>query len=406
LLHPLPRPFAPAACIVPAAIEPVAAMTMKTRKPAAAWNRPAGSATTSQIAQLREMGFAEKQARDALAECVWDVNKALDLLVTRAAANAVSTESAKPKSPRLDNPFPRSGENKVVAWPRPAKAERSTSSNSDRGDLENSTTASTASSPRSPGLSSESVMHLPQERASAPVLSNTAAADDTVHLLKKDAATGSTASSPRSSGQSEKSSTDMSQHIASSPVPSGTAAADDILHFQREVSDTSMTDAATARVCGSTCASICNSTETPAAETADLECIEADAAPPPRKQLRQVLQPWGSEGAEFAAREGNLVRVWADSETPHGWIYAEELDDGSRAGWLPSCVLEPLLSHEQWMMVHKTMDAIHETQLSVREKSWLKVNVTSRTEEGWAYAEVACSGQAGWVPVCCLDWVN
>ena len=34
---------------------------------------------------LQDMGFCESEVRKALAECVWDVNRALDLLVSRGA---------------------------------------------------------------------------------------------------------------------------------------------------------------------------------------------------------------------------------------------------------------------------------------------------------------------------------
>jgi len=52
---------------------------------------PSSSAMVSQITQLKEMGFSEEVARRALAECVWDVNKAIDKLLS-----SIGTEEEPP----------------------------------------------------------------------------------------------------------------------------------------------------------------------------------------------------------------------------------------------------------------------------------------------------------------------
>lgn len=49
------------------------------------------SAMVSQISQLKEMGFSEEVAKRALSECVWDVNKAIDKLLS-----SIGTEEEAP----------------------------------------------------------------------------------------------------------------------------------------------------------------------------------------------------------------------------------------------------------------------------------------------------------------------
>eukprot|EP00440_Ansanella_granifera_P009646 gb/GFBE01010450.1/.p1 GENE.gb/GFBE01010450.1/~~gb/GFBE01010450.1/.p1 ORF type:complete len:358 (+),score=54.65 gb/GFBE01010450.1/:1-1074(+) len=120
---------------------------------AKAWGPPTrstrglgGDAMASNIAQLKEMGFGEEQARQALKECTWDVNKALDLLVTRAAAGgAVQAEGAE----REDS---SAREVSVRSLPAQSSKDLERAAHAESGtrlaDSENSTTASTASSPR------------------------------------------------------------------------------------------------------------------------------------------------------------------------------------------------------------------------------------------------------------------
>lgn len=50
-----------------------------------------------------------------------------------------------------------------------------------------------------------------------------------------------------------------------------------------------------------------------------------------------------------------------------GWIYAEDPMDASRAGWLPSLALEDEQDGHAWILVQKTMPAVHESQLNVEE---------------------------------------
>ena len=118
------------------------------------------------------------------------------------------------------------------------------------------------------------------------------------------------------------------------------------------------------------------------------------------------------EGAGLLSAEvDDFVRVWPHSQTELGWIYAEDPIDASRAGWLPSVVLDQVEEeHHAWLLVHKTMEATHPNQLDVKFGQVLKVNLKSRTPEGWAYAYAVDEGTssktnaAGWVPVISLCW--
>jgi len=59
---------------------------------------PSGTAMVSQISQLKEMGFSEEVARRALSECVWDVNKAIDRLLTTSLAEDLSGGGGSPST--------------------------------------------------------------------------------------------------------------------------------------------------------------------------------------------------------------------------------------------------------------------------------------------------------------------
>ena len=111
------------------------------------------------------------------------------------------------------------------------------------------------------------------------------------------------------------------------------------------------------------------------------------------------------DAQQLSAEPGDFVRVWPHSETELGWIYAEDPTDASRAGWLPSAILEHSEAGHEWLCVQKEMPAVHANQMGVEEGEILKVNLASRTPEGWAYAQKAEAGKAsGWVPVCSLLW--
>jgi hypothetical protein len=147
----------------------------------------------------------------------------------------------------------------------------------------------------------------------------------------------------------------------------------------------------------------------------EAECVEAaQAEVAPARRLRRCCASWELEsaGAQLGVKEGDFVCVWPSTVTEHGWIYAEDPLHAERAGWLPDSVLEELASNERWMKAVQNMEAAHESQLSVVEGSVYKVNISTRTKEGWIYVEASGaitgnasegdSSQAGWVPVFCF----
>jgi len=333
-------------------------------------NVPSGPAVTGQIQQLKEMGFSEKHVREALHECAWDVNKALDLLFTRgtpmegegdgegAVIEEKSTTEARPGTP--------------VSSGKALSSEGAASSGNSpiAESTEQSTTASTASSPRSSACADKSsghttgvsAPHSPQLGDDSSGASLAAAAEETVEL-----------------------------HMEEQPPVAATTCEEKTEALAEDQKEIVHAEAVSAE-----------------------EVVEAEA--PSAKRLTRVSSVWESQGsgAQMHVKEGDFVSVWPSSVTEHGWIYAEDISHADVAGWLPGCVLEELPSNQRWIKASQEMQAAHETQLSVVEGTVYKVSIDSRTAEGWIYAETskvttesAVDGaeegtQAGWVPVFCF----
>jgi len=345
---------------------------------------------TGQIQQLKEMGFSEQQARQALAECVWDVNKALDLLFTRGAP--MNGEDAGADA--------ADGENGGVST--------SADVSDGKGAVDGSAEA------RSP-VASGKARHAEGVVSGA----NSPGGADSA----EQSTTASTASSPRSSACADKSSgnsTGVSAPLSpQSVVDSGAILAATVDEAAREdaAQDAEVADVNEVPV-------VEEKTDEPSTEI-EVVCAEASAAEealeaktPPTKQLMRVSSMWETEGAgaQLCVKQGDFVSTWLSTVTEHGWIYAEDCTHAERAGWLPGCVLEELPSNQRWMRATQSMEAAHETQLSVLEGSVYKVNVDTHTTEGWIYAEASgvttdSAGDAseesgasvGWVPVFCLE---
>lgn len=255
-----------------------------------------GETRASHIAQLKEMGFTEDSVRQALAESVWDVNKAIDLLM---AYGAFATMTVNVSGSGHD------GKTCVDKLPLTEAARLAES--------ENSTCASVVSSSRSSWQSVSGSSH--------------------------------------------------------------------------------------------TCAQ-----EVPASSNCEWQ--------KPWKPLCQVRCSWNNtDQDQLSVQEGGFVRIWPASENGMGWIYAESAFD-SFAGWLPASVLEPRTEDKCWMIVQKTMPAVHHHQLDIQEGDFVEVDLASRCEAGWTYAtrrarpdqrEVGATefhefSQAGWVPTSSLHW--
>jgi hypothetical protein len=373
-------------------------------------NAPPGQAATGQIQQLKEMGFSEEQARQALAECVWDVNKALDLLFTRGTAPLGTGEGAG------------GGNSSSSVVDKNVRSSESKGSEASKSAL----------SPVAPG----------KARASAEGVVGGDSSPGGVDTAEQ-STTASTTSSPRSAGGADKSEKSASASAPLSPQTSGNLVG---LVVEEEKDVVAPIDAAEVlaepRVLveprAPESAVECNlevQAEFEAEEklenavvekpVVDSEVVsEAEAGSSPQKRLTRVSKAWEMEGtdAQLCVQEGDFVSVWHSSVTEHGWIYAEDPKDSSKAGWLPGCVLEELPSTQRWMVAVQSMEAMHQTQLSVAEGSFYKVSIDTRTKEGWTYAEAngiaketadASSGgasqsalqvEAGWVPAFCFDW--
>jgi len=333
---------------------------------------PAPAATGGQIQQLKEMGFSEKQAREALAECVWDVNKALDLLFTRGA--------------------PMNGEGEE------SNESGSASAGADASDGKGAVDSS-AEACRSPDPSGKAGQ-IPE---GAPSSGNSPGSADST----EQSTTASTASSPRSSGCIDKS---LANSVGvSAPLSPQSPTVASVEEVEEEEAPDAIAETPTVV-----------SKEQADAVVADKDDVCTDTAPAeeeaaPLKRLTRISKPWEIESADaqLSVKEGDFVCVWQSTVTEHGWIYAEDPTDAELAGWLPDVVLEELPCNQRWMKASQDMQAAHETALSVREGSIYKVNVDTRTKEGWIYAETPGvitedapdgeSSQAGWVPVFCLE---
>jgi hypothetical protein len=343
---------------------------------------PSNHLVAGQIQQLKEMGFSEQQARQALAECVWDVNKALDLLFTRGDAPLGLSEGVD-----IDV--------------------GNDESTSDAVDESASTSESTSKG--------AALSPVPSGKARAPCEGMTAGGSSPGGVdSAEQSTTASTASSPRSSGCVDKSEKVASTFVPLSPQSSGNvvAAVVEEEEEEEEAVRSALGEVSVAPI-SSVEAEIQNSMDESSNSESQVESSQS-------KRLQLVCRSWETELADgqLSVKEGDFVSVWNSTVTEHGWVYAEDEKDSAKAGWLPGCVLEELQSSQRWMLATQSMEAMHgnETQLSVKEGTLYKVSVDTRTNEGWCYAESsafsaenACdsgTSQAGWVPVFCLEWID
>lgn len=165
----------------------------------------------------------------------------------------------------------------------------------------------------------------------------------------------------------------------------------------------------------------------PSNPAVNADSIQKDTAP--KKHLARVKASWKHDAqsteTQLTLIEGDFVYVWNGSMTGHGWVYGEDLVDGSRAGWLPVSMLTTLPPYLVWLRAFKDVKASSPTEMEVKEGSVLLVNTMERTQAGWVWAEhpdaKATSPESakedakteteeeekkkvGWVPVACLQW--
>lgn len=349
----------------------------KSRKGGRAANAPAPTpaATGGQIQQLKEMGFSEKQAREALAECVWDVNKALDLLFTRGVP--MNGEDGDAGADSTDN----------------GSASTTSADVSDGKGIVDSSSRAEAPEARSPEASGKA--RQPAEGAASSV-NSPGSADST-----EQSTTASAASSPRSAGCIIDKSSGYSAGASAPLSPQSPIVAS----AEETVKEAESTEPAVAAEV--VAEAVAPDTEDVCAKAVDAEPVIEDTSSA-LKPLTRVTRAWemDASGSQLCVKEGDFVCVWHSSRTEHGWIYVEDPVHSEKQGWLPDNVLEELPSNQRWMRAIQHMQAAHETQLSVSEGVVYKVNIDTRTTEGWIYAETASEGegsQAGWVPAFCFE---
>jgi len=145
----------------------------------------------------------------------------------------------------------------------------------------------------------------------------------------------------------------------------------------------------------------------------DESCLRATSAAsdasatagPPARQLARVLSSLPESANQFSVEPGTLIYVWADSATEHGWIYAERLDMGSSAGWLPTNSLKLLARTLQWRSVAKSSPSFSDLHLAAEQGDVILVDASSveqAAEGGWAYVERLDGSKAGWFPTSSL----
>jgi len=157
------------------------------------------------------------------------------------------------------------------------------------------------------------------------------------------------------------------------------------------------------------------------AETADASCAASESSSTdcscratqvalsfedvslPNRCIARCGQAWHGEQTGFSVPEGCLVSAWADSKSEYGWIYAEEIEDTSRQGWLPELILKQALPHELCVRaVQSCSGSLLKEQMSINAGNLLLVDTRSITATGWIYAIKNETAEVGWVPASCL----
>lgn len=272
----------------------------------------------SQMTQLQSMGFDAEQARKALTTCAWDVNRALDHLISTASLTDAREMDADGELPVVSL--------KVLPVVPVSEDEHVS------------------------GLGAESVMVTP---ISSPRSSNPTEEVSTAEpLCRTSASSIATSTSPRDGACDAEEFT---------PAPS-------VLRLGK----------------------------TPPLDSITLASLEMMWAAE-RKQVMHVAFTWSGEltvSSPLAVEAGTFVVVWPQSRVDHGWVYAEHLSGNGQAGWLPCSVLQPLLpENEKYMRAAKGANPTHDAQLYFEAGSFLRINTSSCTNEGWVFGGLVDDAQ-------------
>jgi len=140
------------------------------------------------------------------------------------------------------------------------------------------------------------------------------------------------------------------------------------------------------------------------------EKAQTDA--PSARQLARVMNSWSVEGSatdQLSVQCGTLIYTWTGTATENGWIYAERLNMGDSAGWIPTNVLKLLPVGYQWRRVIKSCQSFSDLHLAGEQGEIVLADTESieeGTDGGWIYAERLNGSQAGWLPTCALEQLS
>lgn len=363
---------------------------------------PAGS--MGRIAQLKEMGFSDEVSRRVLAECAWDVNKAIDRLLLSGGDLGETAEDDAHVDEGIADEAPGHEENGTEA-PAPATSAWQAQAKDSAGGANGRATTqrgpsffpadSRAQASSAPAKSEDSAPVLP-EPAPTPVSPQSQAG-------RRSWAAAAAGTVPVPSVQTP--SGPSQEHVAPrSPVGLPPATATPVSE-QAALADVSLAPAHQEEE------SIASAAATiPSAATAPAATEEPAAqAPGPAKRLERALRDWTADDAsQLSVTENAFVNVWIDTATDNGWIHAELSASEATVGWLPLCVLHKLPEGQRWMRAKQHWEAMDASQCSVESGDYAIVWVSSLTKEGWTYVEAdqdsSVSGSKGWLPVFCLAW--
>jgi len=315
------------------------------------WAELSATEKLSRTTQLQDMGFSMSAAGSALEVCEWDVNKALDTLLThKVPTNAPAKIQTTPQQHR-------DRQKQIVCLDSNITSRRSLASDS--------TSASSGSSPeltmlmtpdQEPGLPPWQMLHVP----AFPQVAAVNAMPPVARLL----------------------STLPSANLLSAPV--GTLASQ------------TLNPVAVSAVAG----------ESPVSVVPKRRLAKVEHA--------WQCEPECS-ATQMSIEKDTFVFVWSDSMSSAGWIYAESLICSSRAGWLPASMLQQLPPNKRWKRVSKHCEAFHPTQVPVEMGNMILVDVSQAPMgDGWVHAEQVDTATghgagvlpciSGWVPIQCIAW--
>jgi len=405
----------------------------------------------SRIAQLKEMGFSEEVAKRVLAECVWDVNTAIDRLLASGSMPGETAPSSPAKGPKPASPArPGWGPAEATpsqigtpapaaaiappsaagrAWPQPTAAPEprgcwgagapGTSSPSSATKAEGAPCAAeplASSGPNPSALEPPAVG--PPPNPAVVVAAEPAPPEERVEAAQGPAVSTAAEAAPAEEPPEvtvqepavpeEPVPASAEPHAAESVTPpSAEAAALGESTEQRPQQQATVVpegetvpEGIVAQGEGETSAEV-------VAGGADGTVGASGGAAPPRKHIQRVERAWVTEdSSQMSVSEGDFVDVWVDTKTQHGWIHAEKPGTEIQVGWLPACVLQQLPENQRWMRARQAWQALDESQCSVEEGAAVIVWINSRTAEGWTYVESQKDGAVhpGWLPAFCLEW--